>query len=247
MRRLFQCAAVAALLLGLAPVAAQAQMMALPHGLYAGVDAGVIVPQNIDLHSSASGTGFTTSFNGHLDLETGAATGLIVGWHLNPMIALEGNFEYAGFDIHGVSGTLTSTLTGPPSVSGSTPFSFGVQGQFNMYNSLVNAIWTPLGDRKWYGFSPYVGAGIGFSYWDESIDSISSGGVTVNQHGGNHDLDFATNGIVGFDYSVMPQLTVGARYRFLYVNMATSSNNGAFGSQGDLLGHVFTANATWHF
>jgi hypothetical protein len=45
----------------------------------------------------------------------------------------------------------------------------------------------------------------------------------------------------------MPQLTVGARYRFLYVNMATSSNNGAFGSQGDLIGHVITANATWHF
>jgi opacity protein-like surface antigen len=247
MRCLFQCAAVAALLLGLAPVAAEAQMMALPHGLYAGVDAGVIVPQDIDLHSSSSSGGSTLSFDGHLNLETGAATGLIVGYHLTPFIALEGNFEYAGFNIHGVSGTLTQNIAGFPALSGSTPFDFGVQGQFNMYNGLVNAIWTPLGDRKWYGFSPYIGAGVGFSYWDESVDSVTSGGMTASVHSGTHDLDFATNGIVGFDYSVMPQLTVGARYRFLYVNMATSSNNGAFGSQGDLIGHVITANATWHF
>ena len=245
MRRFFQSAAVAALLLAVAPVAAEAQMVALPHGLYAGVDAGVIVPQAIDLHSSASSGGASASFNGQLNLETGAATGLILGLHLNPFVALEGNFEYAGFDIRSVTGTLTASVPGVGSAS--APFNVGVQGQFNMYNGLVNAIWTPLGDHTWYGFSPYVGAGVGFSYWDESIDSLSSGGVSAPVHSGSHDTDFAANAIVGFDYKVMPQLSIGARYRFLYVNMATSSNNGAFGSTGDLFGHVITANATWHF
>jgi hypothetical protein len=28
---------------------------------------------------------------------------------------------------------------------------------------------------------------------------------------------------------------------------AASANNGAFGSQGDLIGQVITANAIWHF
>jgi hypothetical protein len=42
----------------------------------------------------------------------------------------------------------------------------------------------------------------------------------------------------------MPQLTVGARYRLLFVN--TSSNDSGV-SAGDFIGHVITANATWHF
>ena len=44
MRRLYQCAAVAALLLGVAPFAAEAQQtVPLGNGLYVGVEAGAIV------------------------------------------------------------------------------------------------------------------------------------------------------------------------------------------------------------
>jgi len=57
MRRLFQCAAVAALLVGVAPFAAEAQTMALPHGLYVGVDAGVVVPESISLKGSETSGG----------------------------------------------------------------------------------------------------------------------------------------------------------------------------------------------
>src|SRR6185437_14478759 len=100
MRRLFQCAAVAALLVGVAPFAAEAQTMALPHGLYVGVDAGVIVPESISLKGSETSGGTTVTFNGDLNFETGAATGLTLGYHVNPFVAVEGNFEYAGFDLH---------------------------------------------------------------------------------------------------------------------------------------------------
>ncbi|HEX3974136.1 MAG TPA: outer membrane beta-barrel protein [Stellaceae bacterium] len=235
MRRFFQSAAVAALLLGVAPFAAEAQTVALPHGLYAGVDAGVIVPQSISIHGSQTVGGTTATFNGDLNFETGAATGLILGWHMTPFIALEGNFEYAGFDTHSLNGTVS--VSGVGSTSGS----ISVQGHLDMYNGLMNAIWSPLGAANWHGISPYIGAGVGFSHIDQTesgIGGASFGSVSQDE------TDFAANGIVGFDVAVMPQLTLGARYRLLYVNTA-SDDSGV--SNGDLIGHVITANATWHF
>lgn len=244
MRRLFQCAAVAALLLGVAPFAAEAQTVALPHGLYAGVDAGVIVPESIGIHGSSSSGGETVTGNGNLNFDTGAATGLILGWHINPFVAVEGNFEYAGFDLHSMSGTLTAS--GP--TSGTISGSIGLQGHINTYNGLFNAIWSPLGEGKWYGFSPYIGAGIGFSHISESLTGVTIAGTTFTGNASQDNTDFAANGIVGFDYAVMPQLTIGARYRLLYINTASgSSSNGVFGSMDDFIGHVITANATWHF
>lgn len=244
MRRLFQCAAVAALLVGVAPFAAKAQTVALPHGLYAGVDAGVIVPESIGVRGSGSSGGETVTGNGNLNFETGVATGLILGWHVNPFLAVEGNFEYAGFDLRSLSGTLTET--GP--VSGSISGSVGLKGRFDTYNGLVNAIWSPLGAANWHGLSPYLGVGVGFSHIDESLTAITVAGTTFTGNASQDNTDFAANGIVGFDYAVMPQLTVGARYRLLYVNTASGTSSGSlFGAMDDFIGHVITANATWHF
>jgi opacity protein-like surface antigen len=236
MRRLFQCAAVAALLLGAAPLSAQAQTMALPHGLYAGLDAGIIVPNSIDIHGSQTVGGTTVSFNGDLNFDTGAATGLILGYHVNPYLAVEGNFEYAGFDIHSLSGTVSV------SGGGSTSGSVGVQGHLDTFNGLFNAIWSPLGAANWHGISPYLGAGLGFSHISQEVTGV--GGASFGSGFSEDDTDFAANGIVGVDFAVMPQFTIGARYRLLYIN-TSSSDNGT--STGDFIGHVITANATWHF
>jgi OmpA-OmpF porin, OOP family len=235
MRRLFQCAVVAALLLGVAPVAAQAQTFALPHGLYVGVDAGIIVPNSIDIHGSQNVGGTTVSFSGDLNFETGAATGIVLGYHVNPFLAVEGNFEYAGFDLHSLSGTVS--VSGMGSTSGSV----GLQGHLDTYNGLFNAIWSPLGVANWHGLSPYLGAGLGFSHISQEVTGV--GGASFGSFS-NDETDFAANGIVGVDFAVMPQLTIGARYRLLYVN--TSSNDNGV-STGDFIGHVITANATWHF
>jgi len=231
MRRLFQCVAIAALLAGAAPFAAEAQTMALPHGLYVGVDAGVIVPESISVHGSSAGV----TFNGDLNFETGAATGITLGYHVTPFIAVEGNFEYAGFDLHSLSGTVS--VSGGGSASGSV----GLQGHLDTYNGLFNAIWSPLGAANWNGLSPYLGAGLGFSHINETLNG--AGGVSFSTVT-DDETDFAANGIVGVDYAVMPQLTIGARYRLIYVN--TSSSDSGF-SNGDFIGHVITANATWHF
>jgi len=62
------------------------------------------------------------------------------------------------------------------------------------------------------------------------------------------ETDFAANGILGFDVGVMPSLTIGARYRFLFVDVGSAiAGGGVAASNGDFFGHVITANATWHF
>ena len=239
MNRLFQCAAAAALLLGIAPMAAKAQTMALPNGLYVGVDVGAIVPQSVHLGLNLSGNGETVTASGHLHFDSGVATGATVGYHVTPVLAVEGNFEYAGFDARSASGTFVAT--GP--VAGTTSGTIGVEGRVNTYNGLVNAIWTPLGPAALYGISPYIGAGVGFSHHHEELTGVA--GVSLGSGLSNDDTAFAANGILGVDFPVIPNLTAGVRYRLLFVNSASSSTGPL--SVGNFFGHVFTANATYHF
>ena len=240
MHRLFQCAALAALLLAAAPLAAEAQQTApLGNGLYVGVDVGAIVPQSVHLGLNVSGGGETVTASGHLHFDTGVATGIMLGYHVTPVVAVEGNFEYAGFEARSASGTFVATGPIAASLSGT----IGVQGRVNTYNGLVNAIWTPLGPAALYGISPYIGAGVGFSHHHEELTGI--GGVSIGSGLSNDDTAFAANGIIGADFPVIPQLTVGARYRLLFINSGSSSTG--ILSVGNFFGHVFTANATYHF
>jgi len=245
MNRLYQCAAIAALLAGVAPLAAQAQQT-VPlgnSGLYVGVDVGAIVPQSVHLSVNGSAFGETVAASGNLHFDTGVASGVVVGYHVMPTLAVEGNFEYAGFDIHSVSGTIA--LTGP--VAGTVSGTIGLQGRVNSYNGLVNAIWTPLGPDARYGIAPYIGAGIGFSHVNETLTAATIAGTTITGNVGDDQTDFAANAIVGADFPLpmMPQLTLGVRYRLLFVNSSSSSTGPL--SVGNFFGHVFTANATWHF
>jgi opacity protein-like surface antigen len=123
--------------------------------------------------------------------------------------------------------------------------SASLQGRFDTFNGLVNAIWTPLGPAGRYGISPYIGAGIGFSHINESLTGV--GGVNIGNFTSD-ETNFAANGILGADFPIplVPQLTAGVRYRLLFINTA-SSGSGLFGSSGNFFGHVFTANATYHF
>jgi opacity protein-like surface antigen len=245
MQRTFYRGAVAALLLGAAvPVTAAAQTMSLPNGFYAGIDAGVIVPQSIDFHVSGSSGGQSLTANGDLNFDAGAAAGIVLGYHISPYISVEGNFEYGGFDLDSLSGS--ATATGP--TSGSASGTIGLQGRFDTYSGLFNAIWTPLGTASWHGFSPYIGAGVGFSHIEMSLTGGTISGSTFVTNVSDSETDFAANGIVGFDYAVTPQFSIGARYRLLYVNMGSDASGGGFTfSNGDFIGHMITANASWRF
>lgn len=97
MRRLFHCAALAAVLLAAAPFAAKAQQgtMPLPNALYLGAEAGVIIPQSMSVHGSGVSGGTLVSARGDLNFDAGPAAGITFGGHVNPYVAIEANFEYA--------------------------------------------------------------------------------------------------------------------------------------------------------
>lgn len=237
-------AAATMLVLGAAITSAHAQAVALPSGLYAGVDAGAIIPQSISWHASGTSNGVTVVGSGDLNFDPGAAAGIFVGYRFSPWWAIEGNFEYAGLELHSLTGS--GTVSGSVSAGGS--FTLGLKGHIDTYSNLFNVLFYPYANQGFYGITPYIGGGVGFSNIQTTLDSISAGGVTANVNASDSETDFAANGIIGFDVGVMPNLTIGARYRLLYVNVGSAiSGGGIVASNGDFIGHVLTANATWHF
>jgi opacity protein-like surface antigen len=79
----------------------------------------------------------------------------------------------------------------------------------------------------WYGFTPYVGAGVGTAIYQVTglkdtgtIPTASSGTLTSFGYGANHSgMNFAFAGMAGVSYHIMPNLLLDVGYR--YVDMGT--------------------------
>jgi opacity protein-like surface antigen len=100
---------------------------------------------------------------------------------------------------------------------------------------------TPFGRS---GFAPYIGIGPGVVYFNQTVNSI--GGIPVNTS--SKETDFAANAIVGFEAAVTNQLSLGARYRFIWANTSSNTTSGGVTTkQDDFTAHVITANLTFHF
>jgi outer membrane immunogenic protein len=225
-RWLKSAALAAALAMGFAAGEAKAQTAVMPLGqAYVGVSGGFIIPQDINNTFSGAVTG-----SGKLSFKPGGAVSGFVGWHFNPYMALEGEFSYASFDADTFSGTLNG-VTGTAAID----------GHINAFSGLANFIITPLGRGR---FTPYLGGGVGFASFEQKVNSI--GGVFV----GTSDTftDAAANFIAGVDFAIVPRWSVGARYRFFWVNTGGTTTGGGISlKQDDFTAHVITANATFHF
>ena len=216
-------------LAGLAPEA-EAQVLqpaTMNYGrAYVGASAGFVVPS--DLHASFGG-GFAGS--GDFSFNAGAAGTGFIGYHFNDMLAGEAELSVASAGADKFSGTINGDSIVAP-----------IDGSLTTVLLLANAIYKPLGARA--GFSPYIGAGIGFAAIDDSIDTI--GGVNVASTGS--ETDFAANFLVGADFAVIDRWSIGARYRFVWINTASSATSGGINTSiGNLTEHVVTATATFHF
>lgn len=196
---------------------AQAQIAGMTVGRgYFGVTAGAIIPD--DVHSNISGAD-----TGSVDLSfnTGAAFTGFVGYHFTDQFAGEAELGYATADTDKITGTINGVGVSVP-----------VNGHFNSALVFVNGLWTPSAIS---GFSPYVGGGLGFAGIDTSVSSV--GGAAV---GASHsETDFAAQFILGFDYPVSNQFSIGARYRFVWVNSgSTTASGGDLVNQDDFTAHV---------
>jgi opacity protein-like surface antigen len=216
-------------LAGLAPEA-EAQILqpvTMNYGrAYVGASAGFVIPS--DLHASFGG-GLAGS--GDFSFKTGAAGSGFIGYHFNDMLAGEAELSVASADADRFSGTINGDS-----------FLVPIDGSLTTVLVLANAIYKPLGARA--AFSPYIGGGIGFASIDDSINSI--GGVGVASTGS--ETDFAANFLVGMDFAIVDRWSVGARYRFVWINTASSATSGGINTSIDnLTEHIITATATYHF
>ncbi len=192
---------------------------------YVGASGGVIIPNK--LHGTFSGA---ITGSGDLSFKAGAVGTGFFGYHLNDYLAVEAQGGFASFDEDSFSGTLSG-------VSGSA----SISGRVNTVVGLGNVIVTPFGRS---GFAPYFGAGAGYAWFGEKVNSI--GGIAVNTT--NRDSGMAANGILGFDAVVASRWSIGARYQFLWVNIAnTTTSNGVTTKQDNFTAHVITVTAAFHF
>jgi opacity protein-like surface antigen len=208
----------------------QAQQALANYGkVYVGATAGVAIPQDQSITVSGGATG-----SGNISFKTGAAVTGLVGYHLTPNFAGELELGYAQADYDKVTGSLAAG-------GGSGSGSLAVKGQVSSVLGFVNGIWSPLGQG---GFSPYLGAGVGFARTESKIDSV--GGATVGAKG--DDTFLALNGIVGADFAVTPAFSLGARYRYVWINAKQSaSGSGLTVTEGDFTAHVIQATAKYRF
>jgi len=209
---------------------------------YLGLNAGVLIPDDMSFNVPGTniGGGETITASGHFTFDTGAAAGLLVGCHVTEWLAVEGDFQYGVVDFKSLTGS--GTATGPIAASGS--FNVSVDGYADTYTFLANAIIAPLKLNPWHGFSPYIGGGVGFTTWDGDIDSISANGATAAVNSSHIETDLAADAVAGIDFALIPQLSIGARYQFLYVDLGDIIRGA---SNGNFTGHMITLNATYHF
>ncbi len=194
--------------------------------VYVGASAGIIIPSDLHVNFSGDLTG-----SGDYSFSAGPAFTGLVGYHVNDLIAVEGEFGYGGFDYDRFDGSFGGTAVTVPA-----------SGSVTTVSLLANVIATPFGRPG--GFLPYVGGGIGFANFDSTINALGATGFNVS----SSETDFAANFIAGFDYALDSRWSVGGRYRFLWVNTSSSATNvGVTQSVDNFTAHILTANATYRF
>lgn len=192
---------------------------------YVGASAGVVIPD--DVHETLTGA---IAGSATLSAKAGGAVTGLIGYHLNDYLAAEGELGYASFEKDSLSGTLNGVV-------GSAP----VSGRVDMVLGFANAIVTPLGRSR---VTPYLGGGVGFASFDDRTDSV--GGIVVNSSGTG--TDFAANFIAGIDVAVADRWSVGGRYRFIWMNSASTTSDGTTTiKKDDFTAHILTVNGTFHF
>ncbi len=184
---------------------------------------GTIAPS---LHTTFSGG---VAGGGDITFKPGRALSGYIGYRFNDAAAGEAEIGFASFKEDKFNGTLNGT-----------PVSASIDGQINSVMAFANLIVTPFGRTA---FAPYVGFGAGAARLDQKINSIN--GAPVNTS--SHDTHFAANMMVGFDLAVARWLSVGGRYRFLWVNNSTNPGNGIIAKLDDFGAHIVTATAALHF
>jgi opacity protein-like surface antigen len=148
------------------------------------------------------GLGDNTVETVHMDFDSSPLVGIGVGYQFNPWLRADLTGEYRGKStFHGLERTID--LTGVNEYSATKSEWVGLA---NVYFDL----------GTWYGVTPFVGAGVGFTH--TMIDNfkdvgIASSALAFARDHGETDLAWALH--AGVAYSVTPNFKVELAYRYL--------------------------------
>jgi opacity protein-like surface antigen len=127
----------------------------------------------------------------------------------------------------------------------------GATGDVHAFYGLANILLDiPVGG---FGFTPFVGAGIGFANTRLSVILPPVGGAGVGTDQFADDTNFAWDVTAGLSYDISRNVTFDIAYRFLQFTSVKSSNTGATGtdtpgftSSSDIDNHQVTAGVRVH-
>lgn len=169
-------------------------------------------------------TSLTTPFgNSKLNAKTGEAISIAYGYQFNTFLKaeIEGGYLRADF----------KSLDNIGTVSGNTSSFIGFG------NGILNI---PISSD----FSVYTGGGIGFANTHAEFSNIASIPVALTQD----KTSFAAQGIAGIDYAISTSLSIGARYKYLWIaNQQDFTVLGVTVHQDNAAAHLFSATLTYRF
>lgn len=184
------------------------------------------------------------------------------GWQVNPRFRFDLTGEYRSTAQVKAMDNLTAELVGP---AGTLQANTLYQGQHSAYVGLLNGYWDLF---NWRGFTPYVGAGIGFAHHRMAEFTSSSsatfidagtGAVTTQLSNGVAHAHSQTNLawalMAGTSYDISPNGKLDIGYRYLNLGSGISVTTGLIdcvcGTVGaplkvsDLEAHEFRIGVRW--
>lgn len=169
-----------------------------------------------------------------------------VGYQYNAWLRFDVTGEYrtgqqiSTLESYGIQG---SDFGGVGTYRGYDHYNGSVQSSVFLFNAYAD-----LG--TWYGFTPFIGAGVGAAYnrvtslYDVGVGGptiidadghaiaggIGNGGYGYAKPSGKFDLAYA--GMVGVDYAISPNVVLEASYRYLNMGEAKSNTISCVNSTG---------------
>lgn len=185
-----------------------------------------------------------------------------LGWQVNSRFRFDLTGEYRATARLKAMDNLTASLTGP---DGTLQSNTVYDGNLASYVGLLNGYWDLF---NWRGFTPYVGAGVGFAHHKMSGFTTSSsatftdaatGAQTVQLSPGvaqaNSQTNFAWALMAGTSYDLSPNGKLDLGYRYINLGSGITATTGIIdcvcGSVGgplkvsDLSAHEFRVGVRW--
>ncbi len=159
---------------------------------------------------------FDSSFSvQHKEIKSSPLYGIGVGWQARHWLRFDGTIEYRG-DAMFVGQDLY-TIGGP----GANEYSADIKSWLGLANAYIDM-------GNWCGFTPYIGAGIGFAsvsvngLRDDGINAPAGNSPSVAFAGDKTSTNLAWAIHAGVSYDVTPQFVVDLAYRYTDLGSAQS-------------------------